>query len=305
MELEDGALWMPERLTPTSIVQHGLVEVLEYRKTKYQTMVIGDTGNYGKALFLDGHIQTTEKDEHMYHEPIVHIPSILHESPRKVLILGGADLGAAREALRWRSVQKVVIVDIDQEVVDGCKRHLSRISQGALDDERCNLLVMDALKYMEDPEDKFDVIIGDLTDPEESGPSRSLFTVEFYEMVKRCLTPEGVYVTQSGTASLDEDIIFSRVTNTLKAAFKNVLSFQSFIPTYYTPLGFNVASDHALDLQDRAKRIDDILEEGMQGGQEALRALDGVTFSAFFALPKQTRERMAQETVVFRQSDVN
>ena len=93
-------LWISEYLTPHDVWQHGVERILTHLQTPFQEMYVVESGAYGKALVLDGKWQTCTGDEFLYHEPLVHTPFVVHGHPRRVLIAGGADGGAAREALK-------------------------------------------------------------------------------------------------------------------------------------------------------------------------------------------------------------
>lgn len=92
-------------------------------------MIVADIGPYGKALVLDGRLQVTTGDEYLYHEPIVLVPFCLKETPRKILILGGADGGAANVARKWRTVEQILVVDLDGDVVETCLSELPQLHQ--------------------------------------------------------------------------------------------------------------------------------------------------------------------------------
>ena len=129
----DADLWLNEVITPYDIYAHGADSILAYRKTKFQEMYIVESGSYGKGLMLDGKWQSSTVDEFIYHEGIVHPPLILHGDPKKVLILGGAEGASIREVLRWKTIERVVMVDIDGEVVEACREHLPEMHQNSFD----------------------------------------------------------------------------------------------------------------------------------------------------------------------------
>lgn len=191
-------LWITEYMTPHDVYHHAVVKMLAYKKTPYQEMYIIDCGTYGKALVLDGKWQSCTGDEFLYHEPLVHPACINHGRPKKVLILGGGEGAAAREALKWNTVEKVVMVDIDAEVVEACKQHLPQMHQGAFDDPRSQLVIGDALDYLDQYQNEWDIIISDLSDPIEEGPSFKLFTKEYFEKCRRALKDDGYFVVQAG-----------------------------------------------------------------------------------------------------------
>src|SRR5204862_7390962 len=104
-----------ERLT------YEALRVLYSGQTRFQKLEIADTVSYGRALFLDDKIQSAELDEFVYHEALVHPALVLHPEPRSVLVVGGGEGATLREALRHRSVEPAVLVDIDEEAVAGCR----------------------------------------------------------------------------------------------------------------------------------------------------------------------------------------
>lgn len=289
-------MWFVEYLTPHDAYHHGVRELLYASKSAYQAITIADTGAYGRALFLDGKIQTAERDESLYHEPLVHVPCAAHGSPQNVLILGGADGGAAREALRWKCVQKVVVVDIDEDVVNACKKYLPNIAKGALEDERCEMVIADALDYVGGCDTLFDVVICDLTDPMEDSPSLSLFTLEFFCKLRACLQPTGTLSIQVGPASLVESSqLMPRVCATLRCVFTTLQPYQVFVPTYGSPLGMALATNLPFPLPDEPN-IDALFAKQMCG---ELTTLDGRAFRGLFGLPRCTRRAIEKEEQVF------
>ncbi|KAI0563174.1 Spermidine synthase [Gracilaria domingensis] len=288
-------MWIVEQITPHDAYHHGVKQLLVSKNTKFQAMTIADVGAYGRALFLDGRIQTTEGDEPFYHEPLVHLPCLVHSNPESVLILGGADGGAAREALRWHSVKSVFIVDIDGEAVDACRKYLPNIARGSLDDPRCKLIVGDALSYMDKNKTPFDVIICDLTDPMENSPSLRLFTKEFFSNLKQSLKPMGVISVMSGPTSLRESKLFQRTFATLSFVFKSVRPSQVFVPTYGSPLGILLATDNMQPLPEPSQ-LDLKINKSIKG---EMHVLDGASVHGHFAIPRCLRKAVMEETQIF------
>lgn len=154
----------------------------------------------GRTLLLDGHVQLAEMDEHAYHELLVWWPLLQMQSPRRALIVGGGDGCVARELLRHESIEAVDMVEIDQVVIDVCKKEWPELSSSAYDDPRLNLFVADAFLFVKGERDPYDLIVLDSTDvyeEEDSSLSESLFTTEFYVDCKRLLAPGGFVVTQA------------------------------------------------------------------------------------------------------------
>ncbi|KAK4532865.1 hypothetical protein CCYA_CCYA14G3722 [Cyanidiococcus yangmingshanensis] len=292
-------LWFSEYITPFDVYQHGVRKLYVAETTAYQDLAIVDLGTYGKAMFLDGKLQCAIGDEALYHEPLCHVPCLLHGSPQRVLVLGGGDGGAARELLKWDTVERVDIVDIDDRVIQTCREHLQEIHRGALDDRRVRIHATDAWGYVQSNGEQYDIILSDLTDPLEHGPSLALFTREFFLAVKMRLRHGGVFVTQAGPTSLVESPMHPRIVRTLRAVFSSVQAFQAFIPSYGSPQGFAVASDRPLRVRGDAvvEHVDRLIAEHIRGAR--LVKLDGIMFTGLFCLPKDLREQIDREQVIY------
>jgi spermidine synthase len=289
-------LWVSEYITPWDMYVHGVTKVLAYKKTAFQEMYIVETGAYGKGLVLDGKWQSCTGDEFLYHEPLVHPAMICHSSPRNVLVLGGGEGATVREILRWKTVEQVMMVDIDGEVVEACREHMQEMHQGAFEDSRTNLVIGDALEVLDTTEQKWDIVISDLSDPIEEGPSFQLFTKEYFEKAQRVLAPGGYFVLQAGPVAPVELTLHARLVNTLKAVFPNVHSYASHTPTYGSPWGFAIGTAEAIATQPDPDATNQLLEEKTTGG---LRLIDGITLLGIMQTPAYIRKAIAAETQVY------
>ena len=216
--------------------------VLYEGRSDYQSIRVLDTFPFGRALILDGVLQTTEMDEFIYHEMIVHPALISLAQPERVLIVGGGDGGCLRRALEY-PLREAVQVELDQAVVEACRRYLPQVSSGAFDDPRLHLRFADGYEFVEKAQEPFDAIIVDLTDPSPPGPSLRLFTAEFYQAVRRILKEEGLVVTQSSSPLLLTDDLL-RIYANLKAVFPLVRVCLAPVPSYPGVLwSFTLASE--------------------------------------------------------------
>ena len=288
-------LWISEYLTPHDVWQHGVERILAHRQTPFQTLYVVESGAYGKALVLDGKWQTCTGDEFLYHEPLVHTPFVVHGHPRRVLIAGGADGGAAREALKWHNVEEIVVVDIDGEAVAACREWLPEIHQGAFDDPRVRLEIGDANDFIANSHG-WDVIIADLTDPIEEGPAFKLFTREFFELCQQTLAPGGVFVNRAGSMSPPLLDLLSRTVKTISSVFAHTTVIQANVPTYGSPWGLALASDQPIDTLPNIAATDALLKSDTNG---RFRMFDGQTLLGLLQMPKYLRDRLATETVIY------
>ena len=200
--------------------------------TPYQKVVIAKNKWWGNTLWLDDVLNVCEKDEFIYHEMIVHVPMFTHPDPRRVLIIGGGDGGSAREALKHPNLEKCVMIDIDEVVVNGCKKYLPSLNNGAFDDPNLELIIGDGIEYVRNtPDNSFDVIIVDSTDPIPDSCGEVLFTEEFYDHVKRILTSNGVVSTQSIMPMRYDDNIYRNAMSSLQASFTKKRTYVCLIHT--------------------------------------------------------------------------
>jgi spermidine synthase len=291
-------LWVSEYITPWDIYVHGITNILAYKKTKYQEMSIVETGAYGKALVLDGKWQSCTGDEFLYHEGLVHPAMVAHSSPQNILILGGGEGATVREVLRWKSVEKVMMVDIDGEVVEACREYLPEMHQGAFDDPRLELVIGDALEVIKTTPIKWDVIISDLSDPIEEGPSFQLFTQEYFQALKQILSPDGFICIQAGPVAPANLQIHARLVTTLKTLFKNVHPYFAPTCTYGSAWGFALASEQMINSQPNPTSVDQVLASQTTND---FSSFDGITLLGMLQTPGYIRKAIAAETEIYTQ----
>ncbi|MBI4591679.1 MAG: fused MFS/spermidine synthase, partial [Candidatus Rokubacteria bacterium] len=247
-------------------------------------------------LVLDGRIQSSQADEFIYHEALVHPGLLAHPRPERALVIGGGEGATLREILRHRSIRRALMVDIDQEVVEQCKRHLPEMHQGAFDDPRTELRHDDARAFLAETSERFDLIVVDLTEPLEEGPACLLFSKEFYELIRDRLTPEGLVTMQAGMTKVGEIGFFTAVCRTLREVFPVVAPYQTFISCYGTPWGFAVASKGQDPRGLTADGVDRLISARLTG---ELGYWDGQTQIHAFALPKHIRRALeTQDRVI-------
>jgi len=295
MEDSDPSLWFTDTINPNFVQLHRVRDSVYSGKTSFQSVQIICTSSFGRCLVLDDKIQSAEADEFIYHEALTHPAMVLHPQPEAVFVAGGGEGATLREVLRYRSVQRVVMIDIDQEAVDLCRRFLPMLHQGAFEDGRVELLHLDARDYLARSNDKFDVIIIDLTEPVQGGPACLLYTREFYSLVRERLGPKGIAVVQSGSCTLGELHVFTAIARTLKSVFPAVLEYQAYVPSFGGPWGFTLASEEIDAFSLSPEELDARLSERLAGN---LRFYDGVTHQGMFCLPRYLRQELDESKTV-------
>lgn len=279
-------------------------------------------------------------DEFAYHETLVHPPLLeatngLQKKNMSVFIGGGGELATAREVLRHKAVERVVMVDLDQKVVELCIEHLPEWGgERVASNERFTLIYGDAYEYLMNCTEMFDVIIMDISDPIEAGPGINLYTQEFYQHAKTLIPPGGVFVTQAGVAdpirlpglgeagSEEDTFCFAPIKNTLETVFECVVPYSMNIPSFGSDWGFVMAFDPAPSASSSTNTpeqcIDNVINRGVgvvdgmistciteiedirkngsaRDGQDVLKYYDGLGHRRMFALSKPLRFDMRHD----------
>jgi len=269
-----------------------LVRVLAAKRTRFQEVLVAELGGIGKSLVIDGKVQSSISDEHWYHEALVHPVMIAHHWPRQVLVLGGGEGATIREVLKHRSVERVVMVDIDRDVIEFAKTYLSEWHQGSFDDERVELVIGDGREYMNAAMkrgEEFDIVILDLVDPIEAGPAVRLYTVEFYSLVKGVLSDRGAMVTQATSPALTPRV-YSVIRNTVARVFSKAVPYLTYVRSYNGLWGFVAGSDKLDPAQLSRDEVEKRIRERITS---PLRFYDPDTHVWMFTLPKPLREQLA------------
>lgn len=264
--------------------EYQVEEVFFEAKTEHQHLVIFRNAMFGRVMALDGVIQTTEKDEFIYHEMMVHVPLFAHGSAKDVLIVGGGDGGILREVCKHPEVERVTQVEIDGQVIDMCKEHLPKHSDGAFEDPRATIVIDDGINFVKSTEQRFDVIVSDSTDP--IGPGESLFTESFYSACKRCLKPGGVLVTQNGVAFMQLDEVKTTAERT-RPHYLDSSFYVVPVPTYVG--GFMTLTWATDNLQLREQPLSLIEARVKKAGFKTRYYNAGIHMGAF-ALPQYIKD---------------
>jgi spermidine synthase len=218
-------------------------EILYDGQSAFQHLQVLDTVPFGRMLVLDDATQTSEVDEYVYHEMLVHVPMMAHPDPKRVLVIGGGDGGALRRVLE-HPVNKATMVEIDGEVVRVSRAWLPAIAGEAFTHPRGELLIGDGVQYLRETTEHFDVILVDSTDP--VGPAVELFGEAFYRDARRALGDNGIIVTQSGSPLVMLDELQAAV-QLMRRVFPIVKTYLCSIPLYPGVLWSFTAASMTID----------------------------------------------------------
>jgi spermidine synthase len=287
--------WYVEESAPSERHHHGVDHVYFDGRSDYQQIAILSTPVFGKMLVLDGDTQSSQADERIYHEALVH-PALAGAADRsEVLILGGGEGATLREVLRHPDVRRCTMVDIDGMVVDLCKRYLPEWSQGAFDDPRARVIIGDALAFLRDDRERYGVIISDLTEPLPDSPSNPLFNDAVFALVKERLTDGGIYALQASTGSFHNAELHCKMARTLRRHFRWVASSVTYVPAFDTEWAFLACSDR-VDLAALDERVVAAYCAQLRGTSFFY---DAQTHQRLFALPLYLREALARPGETF------
>lgn len=243
-------LWFTEKHTENVKFSIKADKQVYSAKSDFQRIDIFESEEFGRFLTLDGYMMLTEKDEFIYHEMIVHVPMSVHPRVRKALVIGGGDGGTVRELARYKDIEHIDLVEIDEEVVAACKKHLRQTACG-FDDGRVHVYYEDGLKFVRGYEGEYDLILVDSTDP--FGPGEGLFTKEFYGNCYKALKEDGIMVNQHESPFYPNDATaMQRAHKRIVESFPISKVYQAHIPTYpsgHWLFGFASKKYHPLDNQ--------------------------------------------------------
>ena len=203
-------------------------KILYNERSDFQDILIAETYKFGKILLLDNAIMLTERFEFFYHEAISHPALFTHKNPKNVLIIGGGDGGTLREVLKHKEVENVDLVEIDKKVIESCKKYIKTVSK-SFDDPKANVIIMDGIKYVNETDRRYDIILVDSADPK--GPAVVLFKKEFFKNCYKILNDDGIIVTQAESPVFYSDY-FKKIYKMFLSIFKITMPYIANVPDY-------------------------------------------------------------------------
>lgn len=264
------------------------------RNTAFQHVLIADTEAFGRIVMLDGELQSAESDERIYHEAHVHPAVLAHGQVRRVLVAGTGEGAMLRELVKHRDIEGIVAVDIDPEAVDLFKLHLPGWSDGAFDDPRVELRFEDIRSFLADTDERFDLVIVDVTDPNEGAPSEGLYAPPFFEAIRARVAPGGLVVVQAGEVDPWRMQVSRELTGVLGQVFDHVALAHFFVPSFLNLWGaaycWNGRAPQFVP-DDLQARFVAALASGQLRDQD-LWVYSPTWHRACFELPRLLRERL-------------
>ncbi len=223
--------YFAENLNPAFGYFYTVKGTLVRQQTPYQTLEIIETEEFGKVMLLDRITQVVEKNDWLYHEPMVHPALTAHPDPKRVCVIGGGDGGVMREVLK-HGPERAIQCDLDKAVMDACEAHLPEINQGVFRHPAVACVIGDGRQYIEETDETFDVVIMDMTDP--FGPSRRLYTREFYAAVKQTLRGEDGLFVMHCESPISRPLTYQQILKTLDGVWAHQTIFYVYVQMYAT-----------------------------------------------------------------------
>lgn len=287
--------WYVERFAETEAHHHAIEETYYAGRSAFQDIAVIRTAQFGKMLVLDGDTQSSQADEKIYHESLVHPALAATPDLGDVLILGGGEGATLREVLRHPDVRRCTMVDIDGDVVALAKKYLPEWADGAFEDPRARVIVGDALAFLRDDRDRYGAIVSDLTEPLDDSPSNPLFTDAVFRDIKARLVPGGVYVLQASTAGFHNMFVHAKMARTLRAHYAHVRSFYAHVPAFDNDWAFIACSD-GVDVATLAEHRIATYVARLRGENYFY---DAETHRRIFSLPLYLRRELAKSGDVY------
>lgn len=277
-------IWMTEHVSTTEMYLSEVEEVVFQGKSNYQEITIVKLVNGFKALYLDDQLQSTTYDEQIYHELLVHLPFTIHGNPKNVLIIGAGEGASARESLKWKTLNSLTLIELDPEVVNCCNKFLPEMNAGAYYNEKVKLIFTDAVEYLKNCKEKFDVIICDLCDQDLD--RNEIINEKFLMLCKKILNKKGNILIQSGELPYKKDDTFIKYISMLKDNFKHLKLFTTWIPSYCRNWAFIVLQNEPINCLSLEK-VDKIINRNIL---KELVFFNAQTYLGIFNPPKYVQE---------------
>jgi spermidine synthase len=211
-----------------SHASYEMTVVLEQRRTEFQEVVLFESPRLGRVLALDGIVQMTDLDTYVYHEMLAHPALFSHPNPRAVAVVGGGDVHLVAEVLKHPGIERVYLLELDEEIVHVARKHYE-VARQALADPRVEVRPSDAFESIAELHGELDVIMVDLTDP--IGQAERLFEDEFYALCEESLRADGILVAQTESIHFHPDVVRDCFT-TLSKRFGHTDLLWAAIATY-------------------------------------------------------------------------
>jgi spermidine synthase len=279
--------WLDEVIGDGEIHRHRIDGVVARMSLAGAEICVAQT-SYGRALVKNGRLQSTELDEWIYHEALVHPAMIAHPGPRSVLCVGGTTGAIAREVLKHKTVREVMVVWVDPKIVEALDGHLPYVERAILADERVRSVEASPLNAATMGSPVFDVVVADPPEPSESGTALEDVYQHVVASAAGLLGRDGILAIAGGAVHPVKKSISTlpEAMETARRHFAMVDLGIAVVPSLGIPWGMlHCSANHsagALDAESVDRRL---AERGVAG----LRFYDGASHLGMYSAPKHVR----------------
>jgi spermidine synthase len=293
--------WFHDYFSSSEIHLHGYTESIASLETEFQKIDIIQSPLYGKMVLIDGDVQSTELDEYIYHETLVLPALIAHPNPQKIYLAGGGEGATLREILKCNTVTSVTKCDIDQKAIQLFIDHLPEWHQNSFFDSRVQLFHEDAREHLAgQPDGEYDIIFTDLTEPIDDGPSKRLFSDEFFQLCHQKLKTNGSICLQASLLRITNYEMHSVILRTIQQTFPIVRSMNVYVPSFDTMWGFIYASKENDPLHLPSLVIEERIKNRLNS---PTTFYDSNTHQAIFTISKDLRTLLSKNTTIIKDNE--
>lgn len=272
-----GFVWSDSLMTLAESTAYA-DKVIFAKSSPYQRIVL-TRNSKDVRLYLNNNLQFSSADEYRYHEALVHPAMQACASPQNILILGGGDGLAAREVLKYESVQSITLVDLDAEITKLFSYHpmLVSLNQHSLNSPKIKVINADAFEWLKNNSQIFDCIIIDFPDPSNFSIGK-LYSQSFYKVLHKKLTETGIAVIQSTSPMVAKQTYWC-INNTLTSVGFQTLPYHCFVPSF-GDWGYFIVSKKQFEPATTYKK--------------ELKFIDDPTFRQMCVFPKDMRPKQTE-----------
>ncbi|WP_321965309.1 polyamine aminopropyltransferase [Paraburkholderia sp. J7] len=256
--------------------------------TPWQRIEVWDTPQLGCLFTLDGRPMTSAGDEFIYHECMTHPAALTHPAPRAALVLGGGDGGAARQLLRHPGIARIVVAELDPDVVRLTGDYLPEVRGDAFEDPRVDLVIGDAAAFVASTHERFDLVAFDLTPPDS--PAAALYTQAFYAALKRVMSADALVSLHLGSPFHHPERVAALLAG-LRRAFAVVRPLAAYVPLYGSLWLMAIASD---TLDPRSAGLARLEARMAERQLEGLRYYDVKLHATLLEVPLTARDKLGE-----------
>lgn len=297
LKRKDG-IWFIDGYDPDMKIMFRVDKVVKYKKTPLQEILIVEIKGFGKCLIIDGITQSSEADEFIYHECLIH-PALFQRSNNEsisALVLGYGEGATVRELVKYKNLKRIVAIDIDEKAVMLLRKHFPSMHLNTYEDPRVKIYFISAIDYLRQSQEKFDFIFSDISDPGcfNLASDKNKSEIAFYKLIKKALNRNGIFVSHAYFLNELSFCEHRKMLFTLNKVFRKSFSSRVFVPFFgnYWSFILSTDDDYINPCNFPENKFQKIIENMELTGK--LKYLNRDSYNALFGLPNILKEKLRQ-----------